>query len=97
MAKPGGGIRPASNRCGGIQGGISNGEAIFFRVAFKPVSTISLPQPTVAFDGAPVVFEAKGRHDPCVLPRAIPVVESMAALVLADAFLHQQIQRIPRP
>ena len=96
-AKPGGGIRPASNHCGGIQGGISNGETIFFRVAFKPVSTISLPQPTVAFDGTPVTFEAKGRHDPCVLPRAVPVVEAMAALVLADAFLQQQVQRIPRP
>ena len=96
-ARPGGGIRPASNRCGGIQGGISNGEPVFFRVAFKPVSTISLPQPTAAFDGTPVVFEAKGRHDPCVLPRAVPVVESMAALVLADAFLQQQVQLIPRP
>lgn len=97
VAKPGGGIRPASNHCGGIQGGISNGETIFFRVAFKPVSTISLPQPTAAFDGTPVTFEAKGRHDPCVLPRAVPVVEAMAALVLADAFLQQQVQRIPRP
>lgn len=96
-ARPGGGIRPASNHCGGVQGGISNGETIFFRVAFKPVSTISLPQPTVAFDGSPVTFEAKGRHDPCVLPRAVPVVEAMAALVLADAFLQQQIQRIPPP
>ena len=95
--RPGGGIRPASNHCGGIQGGISNGETIFFRVAFKPVSTISLPQQTAAFDGTPVLFEAKGRHDPSVLPRAVPVVESMAALVLADAFLHQQIQRIPHP
>ena len=97
VAKPGGGIRPATNRCGGIQGGISNGETLFFRVAFKPVSTISLPQPTVAFDGTPVTFEAKGRHDPCVLPRAVPVVEAMAALVLADAFLQQQVQRIPHP
>ena len=96
-ARPGGGIRPASNHCGGVQGGISNGETIFFRVAFKPVSTISLPQPTVAFDGSPVTFAAKGRHDPCVLPRAVPVVEAMAALVLADAFLQQQVQRIPRP
>ncbi len=96
-AAPGGGIRPASNRCGGIQGGISNGQPIFFRVAFKPVSTISLPQPTVDFDGTPVLFEAKGRHDPCVLPRAVPVVESMAALVLADAFLQQQLQLLPRP
>ncbi len=96
-ARPGGGIRPASNHCGGIQGGISNGETIFFRVAFKPISTISLPQKTAAFDGTSVVFEAKGRHDPSVLPRAVPVVESMAALVLADAFLQQQVQRIPRP
>ena len=95
--RPGGGIRPASNHCGGIQGGISNGEPLFFRVAFKPVSTLSLPQPTAAFDGSPVVFEAKGRHDPCVLPRAIPIVESMAALVLADAFLQQQVQLLPRP
>jgi chorismate synthase len=95
-AKAGGGIRPATNRCGGVQGGISNGETLFFRVAFKPVSTIALPQPTVAFDGTPVVFEAKGRHDPCVLPRAVPIVESMAALVLADAFLQQQVQKIPR-
>ena len=97
MARTGGGIRPASNHCGGIQGGISNGEFIFFRVAFKPVSTISLPQSTAAFDGSPILFEAKGRHDPCVLPRAIPIVEAMAALVLADAFLMQQAQRIPRP
>jgi chorismate synthase len=96
-AHPDGGIRPVTNHGGGIQGGISNGEPIFFRVAFKPVSTISLPQPTVAFDGTPVVFEAKGRHDPCVLPRAVPIVEAMAALVLADAFLLQQTQRIPRP
>ena len=96
-AKPGGGIRPATNHCGGIQGGISNGETIFFRVAFKPVSTISLPQNTAAFDGTPVAFAAKGRHDPCVLPRAVPVVEAMAALVLADAFLQQQVQRIPHP
>ena len=96
-ARPGGGIRPASNHCGGIQGGISNGEEIFFSVAFKPVSTISLPQSTAGFDGTPVTFEAKGRHDPCVLPRAVPVVEAMAALVLGDAFLHQQIQLMPRP
>ena len=96
-AHPDGGIRPVTNHGGGIQGGISNGEPIFVRVAFKPVSTISLPQPTVAFDGTPVVFEAKGRHDPCVLPRAVPIVEAMAALVLADAFLLQQTQRIPRP
>ncbi len=95
-ARPGGGIRPATNHCGGIQGGISNGKPVFFRVAFKPVSTISRPQPTVAFDGTPVLFEAQGRHDPCVLPRAVPIVESMAALVLADVFLLQHVQLVPR-
>ena len=78
------GLGTVTNNSGGIQGGISNGEPIIFRVAFKPVATISLPQDTVDYDGKPVVFEAKGRHDPCVLPRAVPIVESMAALVLAD-------------
>ncbi len=78
------GIGTVTNNSGGIQGGISNGEPIIFRVAFKPVATIGLPQNTVDYDGRPVVFEAKGRHDPCVLPRAVPVVESMAAIVLAD-------------
>ena len=73
-----------SNRSGGVQGGISNGEPVIFRVAFKPVATIGVPQQTVDFDGNPVTLEAEGRHDPCVLPRAVPVVESMAALVLAD-------------
>jgi chorismate synthase len=79
----------ASNNSGGIQGGISNGEPIYFRVAFKPVATIGLDQPTVDFEGNAVVLAAKGRHDPCVLPRAVPIVESMAALVLADAMLCQ--------
>jgi len=79
-----------TNNSGGIQGGISNGELIRFRVAFKPVATIGLPQETVDFNGNPVTLEAKGRHDPCVLPRVIPVVESMAALVLADMALIQQ-------
>jgi chorismate synthase len=78
-----------TNFSGGIQGGISNGEPIVFRVAFKPPATISRAQPTADFSGAPVVLEAKGRHDPCVVPRAIPIVETMAALVLLDAALRQ--------
>jgi chorismate synthase len=80
----------ASNNSGGIQGGISNGEPIIFRVAFKPTATIGISQETVDFDGNPVTLKAKGRHDPCVVPRAIPIVESMAALVLADAAMRQQ-------
>jgi chorismate synthase len=82
-----------SNYSGGIQGGISNGEPIIFRIAIKPVATIGLPQETVSMDGNPVTLEAKGRHDPCVLPRAVPIVESMAALVLADAVLRQAYRK----
>ena len=78
-----------SNNSGGTQGGISNGEPIYFRVAFKPVATIGIDQDTVDFEGKSVVLAAKGRHDPCVLPRAVPIVESMAALVLADSMLRQ--------
>ncbi|MCG8618479.1 MAG: chorismate synthase [Desulfobacterales bacterium] len=79
-----------SNFSGGIQGGISNGEPIVFRVAFKPPATIGLPQETADFNGNEVVLEAKGRHDPCVVARAVPIVESMAALVLADCALIQR-------
>lgn len=79
----------ATNHSGGVQGGISNGEPIVFRVAFKPPATIGRPQATVDFEGHPVVLEATGRHDPCVVPRAVPIVEAMAALVLADAALIQ--------
>ncbi len=79
-----------TNHSGGIQGGISNGAPITMRVAFKPPATIGLPQETVDFEGRPVTLEAKGRHDPCVVPRAVPIVESMAALVLADMALRQQ-------
>jgi chorismate synthase len=82
----------ASNHSGGVQGGISNGEPVVFRVAFKPVATIGQEQATVDFDGKPVVLAAKGRHDPCVVPRAIPIVEAMAALVLADLALRQQVR-----
>ncbi|MEZ4525354.1 MAG: chorismate synthase [Desulfobacterales bacterium] len=79
-----------SNRSGGIQGGISNGEPIFFRAAFKPVATIGQAQKTFDFQGNEVILEAKGRHDPCVLPRAVPIVEAMTALVLADMALCQR-------
>jgi chorismate synthase len=82
-----------SNRSGGIQGGISNGENIYFKVAFKPPATIGLPQHTVDFDGKHVELSAAGRHDPCVVNRAVPIVESMAALVLADMALRQKVRR----
>ncbi len=82
-----------SNNSGGVQGGISNGEPILFGAAFKPPATIGLPQKTADFNGKDVVLEAKGRHDPCVLPRAVPIVESMAALVLADMALRQETHR----
>lgn len=80
----------ATNNSGGIQGGISNGEPILFRVAFKPPATIALPQRTVDFAGNPVILAAEGRHDPCVVPRAVPIVEAMAALVLVDLALRQE-------
>ena len=79
-----------TNNSGGVQGGISNGEPIFFRVGFKPPATIGMAQKTADFDGNKVILEAKGRHDPCVVPRAVPIVESMAAMVLADLFLTQR-------
>jgi chorismate synthase len=79
-----------TNNSGGIQGGISNGEPIHFRVAFKPPATISQAQQTVNYKGEPVTLQAKGRHDPCVVPRAVPIVESMAALVLVDMTLRQE-------
>jgi chorismate synthase len=82
--------RTATNRSGGIQGGISNGEDILLRVGFKPTSTISQPQRTVDRSGAEVTLEAQGRHDPCVLPRAVPMVEAMVCLVLADHLLRQR-------
>jgi chorismate synthase len=82
-----------SNRSGGVQGGITNGEPIVFRVAFKPPATIGQSQQTTGYDGAPATLEAKGRHDPCVVPRAVPIVESMAALVLADLALIQAMRQ----
>ena len=82
--------RTASNRSGGVQGGISNGEPIVVRVAFKPTATIAQAQQTVDRSGEPTVLEARGRHDPCVLPRAVPMVEAMVCLVLADHWLRQR-------
>lgn len=80
-------ITTRTNNSGGIQGGISNGQDICFRVAFKPVATLLRSQNTVDANGCATVLQAKGRHDPCVLPRAVPVVESMAAIVLLDDYL----------
>jgi chorismate synthase len=85
-------VRTTTNRSGGIQGGISNGEPIFFRVAFKPTATIFKPQQTVTVEGEATELQARGRHDPCVLPRAVPMVEAMAALVLCDHALRQRGQ-----
>ncbi|KAI8896825.1 chorismate synthase [Globomyces pollinis-pini] len=79
----------SSNFSGGIQGGISNGEDVYFKVGFKSVATIGIPQPTATYSGKAGVLEAKGRHDPCVLPRAAPIVESMANLVIMDLLLQQ--------
>ncbi|MCQ2238608.1 MAG: chorismate synthase [Bacteroidaceae bacterium] len=81
------GITTSTNRSGGIQGGISNGQDIYFRVAFKPVATLLREQPTVDVEGNETIVHARGRHDPCVLPRAVPVVEAMAAMVILDAYL----------
>ena len=90
-------IRTVSNRSGGIQGGISNGEDISLRVAFKPTSTIASEQQTVTRSGEATVLAAKGRHDPCVLPRAVPMVEAMALLVLADHWLRQHVVDVLPP
>ncbi|MBR4572046.1 MAG: chorismate synthase [Prevotella sp.] len=76
-----------TNHSGGIQGGISNGEDIYFRVAFKPVATLLREQDTIDLEGNPTTLKAKGRHDPCVLPRAVPIVEAMAAIVILDNYL----------
>jgi len=83
-------VRTRTNHSGGVQGGISNGESIVFRVAFKPTATISRSQDTVSIDGEEAALAARGRHDPCVLPRAVPMVEAMAALVLCDHALRQR-------
>ena len=83
-----------TNRSGGIQGGISNGMDIYFNVAFKPVSTIMRDQDSIDSDGNEVKVKGKGRHDPCVVPRAVPIVEAMSALVLADYHLLNRLSKI---
>ena len=93
FVKKGAQLGTRTNFSGGVQGGISNGEPIVFRVAFKPVATIGMVQDTVDFNGTEVVLEAKGRHDPCVVPRAVPIVEAMAALVLMDMTLQQRARQ----
>ena len=89
-----GNVKALSNNAGGLLGGISNGEDLTLRLAFKPTSTIGKPQRTVSKDGAEVELEASGRHDPCVLPRAVPIVESMICLTLADHYLRNRISRL---
>ena len=87
-------LKLQTNHSGGIQGGISNGEDIYFRVAFKPVATLLMAQQTVDKAGHPVTMNVRGRHDPCVLPRAVPVVEAMAAMTILDALLISRTNRL---
>lgn len=87
-------IRTKTNHSGGVQGGISNGEDIYFNVAFKPVATIMQDQNTVDKEGNEAVVSGKGRHDPCVVPRAVPIVEAMAALVIADFYLWAKTSKL---
>ena len=89
-----GAVRTRTNYSGGIQGGISNGQDIYFNVAFKPVATILQPQQTINDAGEEITLKGKGRHDPCVLPRAVPIVDAMAALVLADFLMRQQASKV---
>ena len=93
LPQEGGGIALKTNHSGGIQGGLSNGQPIYFRVAFKPVATLLREQQTVDDQGKSVTLKARGRHDPCVLPRAVPIVEAMAAMVIADNFLLYSIAK----
>ena len=88
------GYHTATNNSGGIQGGISNGEDIYFRVAFKPVATLLMEQQTIDKDGNPTTLTARGRHDPCVLPRAVPIVEAMAAMTVLDYYLLSKTVRM---
>lgn len=87
-------IRTKTNYSGGVQGGISNGEDIYFNVAFKPVATIMQDQPSVDKEGNETIVSGKGRHDPCVVPRAVPIVEAMAALVIADFYLRARSSKL---
>jgi chorismate synthase len=92
FVREGGRVRTKTNHSGGVQGGISNGEDIIFRVAFKPTATIAQAQQTVSVTGEAAELKARGRHDPCVLPRAVPMVEAMTRLVLVDHLLRQRAQ-----
>lgn len=87
-------VKTKTNHSGGIQGGISNGEDIYFRVAFKPVATLMKDQESINDKGEPSVVSGKGRHDPCVVPRAVPIVEGMAALVMADFYLRNKVIKL---
>ncbi|MET4108744.1 chorismate synthase [Hymenobacter sp. UYP22] len=87
-------VRTRTNHSGGIQGGISNGQDIYFRVAFKPVATILQPQATINDQGEAISLAGRGRHDPCVLPRAVPIVDAMTNLVLADMLLRARSSRV---
>ncbi len=92
--QPGSPISTTTNHSGGIQGGISNGQDIYFRLAFKPVATILKTQETIDIEGHSTIFKAQGRHDPCVLPRAVPIVESMAAMVILDCILSEKATKL---
>ena len=85
-------VRTTTNRSGGVQGGITNGEEVYFRVAFKPTATLLQAQKTVDVEGQNTELKARGRHDPCVLPRAVPIVEAMANLVALDHWMRQHAQ-----
>ena len=87
-------VRTRTNQSGGIQGGISNGENIIVRAAFKPTATILRDQATVDINGNEVILKPKGRHDPCVVPRAVPLVDSMINIVLVDHLLRQRAQKV---
>jgi chorismate synthase len=87
-------VRTRTNRSGGVQGGITNGEEVWFRVAFKPTSTIRLEQETVTVSGEAATLSSTGRHDPCVVPRAVPIVEAMCLVTLADFWLLSKGDRI---
>ena len=88
-----GGITTLTNHSGGIQGGLSNGQDIYFRVAFNPVATLLRSQSSVDDNGQPTTLKARGRHDPCVLPRAVPIVEAMAAMVILDNYMFYNIRK----
>ena len=87
-------VKTRTNFSGGVQGGISNGQDIYFRVAFKPVATLMIDQQSINEKGEEVTVSGKGRHDPCVVPRAVPIVEAMAALVLADFYLRNKVIKL---